>query len=173
VPPWLHTDPPELPFVNQRTSKAAAIAAEPRAGTVRRRVLDVIRDSGERGATDDEIEARLGLRHQTASPRRTELLNSGHVVDSGMKRRTRSGHDAIAWIAVRGEPIPPTSRGRRSSPLAQVRAQLQQAEAALRIIAAEDELVRASGGAWSLQAYERRRDVARAALEEIARIPRR
>ena len=37
--------------------------------------------------------------------------------------------------------------------------------AALVVIAEDDDLVKASGGAWGQQAYERRRDIARAALE--------
>lgn len=36
---------------------------------------------------------------------------------------------------------------------------------ALVVIAEDDDLVKASGGAWGQQAYERRRDIARATLE--------
>jgi len=40
---------------------------------------------------------------------------------------------------------------------------------ALQAIAEDDDLVKASGGAWGQQAYERRRDIARAALSPETR----
>lgn len=50
------------------------------------------------GATDDEIEQQLNLRHQTVSPRRRELVLLGKVVDSGRTRPTRSGRRATVWV---------------------------------------------------------------------------
>jgi hypothetical protein len=96
--PWLKDD--ELPFVGTDTSLAAAAAAEPGAATVRGLVLYYIRRDAEVGATDDEIEEELGMRHQTVSARRRELVLQGFIKDSGERRQTRSGRKAIVWVAV-------------------------------------------------------------------------
>ncbi len=56
-----------------------------------------------RGATCDEIEAALGLRHQTASARIRELVLKRYIADTGVRRLTRSNRSAVAWIAVRQE----------------------------------------------------------------------
>ena len=50
------------------------------------------------GATDDELERLLQLRHQTVSARRRELVLLGKVVDSGRTRKTRSGCKAKVWV---------------------------------------------------------------------------
>jgi len=49
------------------------------------------------------------------------------------------------------------------------RAEVEWLRAALQAIAEDDDLVKASGGAWGQQAYERRRDIARAALSPETR----
>ena len=48
-----------------------------------------------RGATCEEVERALGLRHQTASARITELRKSGRLINiPGERRYTRSGATA-------------------------------------------------------------------------------
>lgn len=79
------------------TSEAAGDSALPNAGTVRRRVYDAILG---RPRTDEEIERLLGLRHQTASARRRELVLLGLVEDSLRRRQTSSGRFATVWKAV-------------------------------------------------------------------------
>jgi hypothetical protein len=90
---------PSEPKDRAGTSFAAAVSIEPHAGTLRAEVLSLIRDWGKFGRTDDEIEMKLGLRHQTASARRRELVLAGLIVDSGRKRATRSGRMAVVWVA--------------------------------------------------------------------------
>ena len=51
------------------------------------------------GAIDDEIYRGLNMRQNTARPRRNDLMNQGYIVDSGKRRQTRSGREAIIWIA--------------------------------------------------------------------------
>lgn len=87
---------------DQPTSIAAAARVLPAAHTAARRVLDFIRSQEWVGATDDEVEIVLKMQHQTASARRRGLVLTGWVVDSGVKRKTRSGSLAIVWI-VKGE----------------------------------------------------------------------
>ena len=86
------------------TSRAAAESMTTSAPTLRTKVLKLIIDAGPRGLTDDEIEAVTGMRHQTASARRWELVRAGKVRDSGGRRRTRSGRGATVWVYVEPEP---------------------------------------------------------------------
>lgn len=51
------------------------------------------------GATDDELEAYLQIRHQTLSARRRELVQKGYIEASGKRRKTRSGRSATVWRA--------------------------------------------------------------------------
>jgi len=82
------------------TSRAAADAIEPSAHTLRAAVLRYLRGQGSRGATDEEITLALDLNPSTARPRRIELQQAGWVYDSGHTRQTRSGRDAVVWVAV-------------------------------------------------------------------------
>lgn len=66
----------------------------------RQRVLEFVTKRGfYKGATDDEIERALRMRHQTASARRRELVKDGLIMASGRKRPTRSGRFATIWVA--------------------------------------------------------------------------
>lgn len=77
------------------TSIAAAQSIAEGAEQLRARVLIEIRSCN--GATCDEVEVALELRHQTASARINELAEAGRVYDSGQRRKTRSGRQAIVW----------------------------------------------------------------------------
>jgi transcription initiation factor IIE alpha subunit len=87
-----------VPYSDLDTSLEAARSYAEHASTDSTRVLRVIRFLGDHGATDDEIEQALGMPHQTASARRRDLVIAGMVVDSGLRRRTRSGRNAKVWI---------------------------------------------------------------------------
>lgn len=54
---------------------------------------------GLRGATCEEAEVELRLRHQTCSARLTELKDKGLVRDSGRRGQTSSGRSAVIWVA--------------------------------------------------------------------------
>lgn len=90
--------PPEEPKDRAGTSHQAARRIEPHANTMRSLVKRFITGESD-GATDDEIEVRLGLRHQSASARRRELVLLGEIRDSGKRRQTRSGRAAVVWVA--------------------------------------------------------------------------
>ena len=68
--------------------------------TLQDRVLAYIKSQGSWGATDDEIEQALDMKHQTASARRRELvlMDPPRIIDSGGRRKTRSGRTAKVWI---------------------------------------------------------------------------
>lgn len=80
------------------TSRAAARAKEPRSGTQKRMIYDLI--SEHNGLTDDEIEIMTGLTHQSASSSRNALMNDGFVIKTDERRRTRQGEKAIVWRVV-------------------------------------------------------------------------
>ena len=82
------------------TSKAAAKAIAPVAGTQRALVLSEIKCMCEYGRTDGELQAICGLAGDTVRPRRGELLKAGLIRDSGKTRKTASGRDAVVWVAV-------------------------------------------------------------------------
>lgn len=75
------------------------------------RILDYVTEQGEDGATCDQIEAALDMRHQTCGPRCTELKRDGKLAESGRRRPTRSG--ALAAVLVLGAGVPHFKPSRR------------------------------------------------------------
>jgi hypothetical protein len=93
---------PGVPYQKHSpTSKAAAHDISGQAHNLREVVFNFIDRMGARGATDDEIEVGLQISPSTVRPRRVELVEAGKVVDSGRTRPTRSGRQAVVWIARR------------------------------------------------------------------------
>jgi transcription initiation factor IIE alpha subunit len=83
---------------HSETSRQAArdVLAKP----MREIVLEALIHRGNRGATDDELQTALGMDPSTERPRRVELERAGLVIDSGERRKTRSGREAVVWMAV-------------------------------------------------------------------------
>jgi len=79
------------------TSKAAAASILPVTGNGRILVLNAI-DLLPNGATIEEIVSYTGLKIQTVCARRKKLEEMGLVIDSGEKRKTSSGRNAIVWV---------------------------------------------------------------------------
>jgi hypothetical protein len=95
-----------IPFVvGSDTSEEAAHMKRSTKRSDEQQVLGLIGSRGDHGATDDEIEATLGMRHQNASARRNGLVQKGLVKDSGMQRKTRSGRNATVWVLGKGDPL--------------------------------------------------------------------
>lgn len=65
---------------------------------MRHEIVKFIRSRGKLGSTCDEAESSLHLRHQTCSPRFTELSRAGTIVALDMKRETRSGGKATVYV---------------------------------------------------------------------------
>jgi hypothetical protein len=94
----LFTHPPHS---GSPTSREAALAIRPHAGTLRARVLEVIEGRGAIGATDDEIQTHLSIFSHTETPRRQELQKAGLIACSKQQpRRTRSGRRAVVWVSI-------------------------------------------------------------------------
>lgn len=70
---------------------------EPHIGRLELIVRKTIELRGIKGATCDEIEHLLALSHQTTSARCRRLAVLGRIVDSGERRKTRSGRNAVVW----------------------------------------------------------------------------
>ncbi len=63
------------------------------------RVYDLIRLAGWEGKTTDEIEVALGLSHQSASARVSELEHKHKLIERrGARRRTRQGRAAFIYV---------------------------------------------------------------------------
>lgn len=77
------------------TSVAAADSVEVLAPTIRSKILKHIASVGQ--VTCDEVEVAFGLRHQTASARVRELTMLGEIIDTGERRKTRSGRTARVY----------------------------------------------------------------------------
>lgn len=81
---------------HSETSKAAAESM--RGNKLRVKVLDFLK-AQPAGATDEEIQIALAMNPSTQRPRRIELVALEEVVDSGMRRPTKSGRSAVVWCA--------------------------------------------------------------------------
>lgn len=80
------------------TSVAAAEAVKPAAGRLRAEVLAAIRRAGRAGLTDAEGQAATGIGGDTWRPRRRELQDAGLIRDSGKRRTTGHGREAVVWV---------------------------------------------------------------------------
>lgn len=87
--------PPAEPV---ETSREAAEAITPASGSLRRHVLALFQ-TWPYGLTSDDVEVKLGLRHQTASARVRELVLLGFCRVTSQRRKTRSGRNAFVVVA--------------------------------------------------------------------------
>jgi len=83
------------------TSRDAAESMLSTAPSLELRVAQFLYGRAGSGATDDEIEVALRLKHQTASARRRTLVLAGLVTggegEGATRRKTRSGRTAYVW----------------------------------------------------------------------------
>lgn len=82
------------------TSEAAARSILDGHANLQLRVLDYVTRRAATGATCDEVETGLGLRHQTAAARLRELELAERVRKTEQRRKTRSGRAATVYRAV-------------------------------------------------------------------------
>lgn len=97
---------PDAEFHVQRDARATSRAIEPkmRKGSLQTKMLVHFEAVGDHGATDDEIEELSRLSHQSISACRNTLMRKGLVRDSGIKRKTRYGNDAVVWVRTKVVP---------------------------------------------------------------------
>ena len=88
-------------FTGKRdTSRGAAARVLPSTGTKRRRVYDAIMANMSNGLTCDEVCVETGMLVQSATSAINTLAHDGWLVDSGMRRPTRTGVLATVWVAL-------------------------------------------------------------------------
>lgn len=79
------------------TSREAADALDAkRLNALHRQVLAFLRQRGDLGATDEEMQLGIPMAPSTQRPRRVELARRGLLVEAGT-RKTSSGRSACVW----------------------------------------------------------------------------
>ena len=84
------------------TSREAAEKAKPHAGKQRELIHFWVKWAGKseaKGMTADELSMLLELPAQSVSARINGLHKDGYIMDSGERRKTRYGRNAIVWVA--------------------------------------------------------------------------
>jgi len=89
-----------LPYSNSSTSRQAALSQMSSAPNKRQKVYWFIAQSGSYGSIDEEGQNYFKMGAQTYTARRGELCLMNLIFDSGAKRKTSKGQDAIVWIAL-------------------------------------------------------------------------
>lgn len=92
------------------TAIAAAHLAAAQTGNQRVRIIYALQRAGRKGLTNTEIGEIEGISDTAHRTRRKELEELGWVVDSGRRRMTPSGAEAIVW-RLSPEAIERLSRG--------------------------------------------------------------
>jgi hypothetical protein len=97
--------PPHTKARAAQPETSHAQAARSRGG-LRQVVADLLRDAAPGGLTDDDLfhlQTRTRHRHSVAT-RRGELVELGHVADSGRRRTNRDGNACVVWVWVSDVP---------------------------------------------------------------------
>jgi hypothetical protein len=90
-----------LPYSkNSKTSKAAAKSMVPHAPNQRQLVWEFVQKRGAYGATCEEAEIGLKMRHQSCSTRMQELRQLGRLKHVGLTRKTVANRQAEIHVAV-------------------------------------------------------------------------
>lgn len=79
------------------TSEDAADHVWPRTGSQRWRLLTLLWNTPD-GLTDEQMSTLSRIAPNSQRPRRVELVEAGWVVDSGERRETIGGSEAIVWV---------------------------------------------------------------------------
>ncbi len=84
------------------TSDEAAKLIEPHINELHEKILAYLRERGDYGATDQEMQAGIPMNENTQRPRRNELADFGLIRKNGLIRKTASGRSAEVWVLVKG-----------------------------------------------------------------------
>lgn len=108
--------PPKTPHNGTPTSRIAAQQAKTFAASQQEQVFAFIKQAGEHGATDQEIQDALNIGESSERPRRVRLVELGRVADSRTMRMTRSECPAKVWVAATSNQ-PPVAASKADWPL--------------------------------------------------------
>lgn len=128
----------DLRGTHRRPDHATSIkaAGKVRRFTIRETVEHYARDCGRDGFTDDDLKRIwAGKPESSFRKRRTELAQENRILDTGLTRTNRFGHDEIVWVHRSFHPSPPPVQERDTAPkqskLARAEAQVKQLHEAL------------------------------------------
>jgi len=93
---WMDTYPNVAGYKRTDTSEAAAALITPKAATIR----DMVLRNLDSPMTPDEMASHLGMDILSVRPRFSELNAKGKIRDSGLRRKTEMGRNAIVWERV-------------------------------------------------------------------------
>jgi len=79
----------------QNTSKMAFDSMKPHLSKIYKKILFSLHQEGK--STDDNLELRLEMSHQSLSACRRHLVKKGYVEETGDTKPTRSGRKAKVW----------------------------------------------------------------------------
>ncbi len=91
---------PRPPAHHDSATSQIAAASLPNVGTMRRAVLDYVRECGARGAIRDEVCQALGMLTQTACGRLRDLVSAGHLRVTINRRPSATGRPAQVYVAI-------------------------------------------------------------------------
>lgn len=100
TPPLDWQQSPILPKNPTLTQEMAAARAKYVVSGQRQTIFRAIRESGEHGCTDSELQEALDISGNSERPRRKELQLAGYVKDSGRIRSNSRGNFETVWVAV-------------------------------------------------------------------------
>jgi hypothetical protein len=83
--------------VHSDTSREAAEHVAPRFGRITQIVYQQFIAAGHAGLTDEEGAIKLGMTGNSYRPCRVDLMDRGLVHDSGRRRKTIAGRNAVVW----------------------------------------------------------------------------
>ena len=93
-------EPDVLPLTKPLDPEQLRLQSRHGRKTIMKAVALWVRQRGALGATVDEVEHEMPLRHQTAGPRVSDLHRVGTLVLNGKTRPTRSGKQARVFVHV-------------------------------------------------------------------------
>ena len=84
-------------YKENSTSKEAAKKINSRAANLRTECLDIVKNSCNYGATQEEVAALLSESILSIRPRFTELKLLEYIIDSGNRRKNSFGSNTKVW----------------------------------------------------------------------------
>lgn len=84
-------------------SEQANAAIQPQKKSLCDQIESYIESCGKTGATCQEAERDLGIKHQTCSARFTELRKAQRIYWNGLKRALPGSQPASAFVTIRGQ----------------------------------------------------------------------
>lgn len=83
------------------TSRAAALSMVPKFKGLMLNLMRFFKARAELGMTDEEGQYMSGVNGNSYRPGRVKLAEYGLIHDTGLRRKTRSGNQAVVWAVTK------------------------------------------------------------------------